>query len=1187
MKNNLCFICILTLILLFNFIPASTQNIPDFLVNEQGGTNCSDQLLPAIDGDGFGNLVITWQDRRSGGYFDIFAQIYLNSDTLPLSNFKVNDDIGDSFQRKPGVAVGPDLSFVIVWEDQRNNNFDIYAQRFASDGIAIGSNFKVNNDLGNAEQEQPNISIDSCGNFVIVWSDKRNGSHWDIYLQRYSNDGTALGNNVKINDDSGDSFQYWPTVCSDKNGNFVASWADGRNNNWRDIYAQRFSADGTALGNNFQVNTDTEGDNHIRADIAFVGDGNFIIAWEDNRNGHFDIFAQQYLNDGSPLGDNFKINEALSFTSQCNPSISSDFAGNFTVSWEDNRNDYNDVYARRFSNEGTPIAGDFKVNTDSTNEKQENSVISSDENGNFIICWEDHRYGFFGEIFAQYYLNDGTTVDENFIVNDDVGSENQEWPSIAKFINGDFIIAWVDSRSEGKDIYAQRYTSEGIALGINFKVNDNTQDNYTQRPSVATSMDGSFVITWADFRLSELFNIFAQRFSSDGTPLGSNFKVNYLSAAENYSPVVACKPNGDFIICWGDADEGGKNNAHFQHLQKNQDSKQNFISEKLFGEPDIWAQQYLSDGTPIGENFRVNDNSGFSFQSDPDVAVDAAGNFIIAWEDNRSGFYEIYLQRYLSDGTPLGINFKVEDAIYSDYQLGASIASDAAGNFTVAWRDHRNNNFNIFCRRFSNDGTPIESSFQVSGDTGNSYKYYPCISIGENGNFIISWTINFNGNDDVYAQRFLSDGTFLGNNYRISNTSEMEQNASEVVLGNNRIFSTWHDNRSGQTGFDIWANILDWGNSGQEIILIEGFQFISSGIDPVDPDMLDVMEEVLNDSLSFVRNSLGQTLVKIGPNWINGIGDWIVSEGYLVKMFATDSFSIDGSIVDPSTPVPVEQGFQFVSYFPENPIDALIAFETITNDDLDYIRDSQGQTLRKIGPVWVNGIGDCYPGEGYLVKMFAAGEIIYPASAKSSNKTNVTPTHFLFEGGNPADPVYSIYIKGLEIGDEVAAFDGDFMVGATRINSQNVFDNDLPVFSTLTNRKGYSGGNPIKLKVWDSKTGKITDVEFDMEIIYESYVSEKYPNEDGRYSIVNVNKGSLISGEDILVFPNPATENITIVSSSEIKKVSIINCVGQSVYINYINDVNVKIDTRSFESGVYVIKIETANGLEIHKITIK
>jgi len=70
--------------------------------------------------------------------------------------------------------------------------------------------------------------------------------------------------------------------------------------------------------------------------------------------------------------------------------------------------------------------------------------------------------------------------------------------------------------------------------------------------------------------------------------------------------------------------------------------------------------------------------------------------------------------------------------------------------------------------------------------------------------------------------------------------------------------------------------------------------------------------------------------------------------------------------------------------------------------------------IRKIGPTWVNGIGDCQPGEGYLVKMFAEGDIIYPSFAKSSGKVNKMPVNFHFKSGNPAEAVYTLYIKGLE-----------------------------------------------------------------------------------------------------------------------------------------------------------------------------
>ena len=187
-----------------------------------------------------------------------------------------------------------------------------------------------------------------------------------------------------------------------------------------------------------------------------------------------------------------------------------------------------------------------------------------------------------------------------------------------------------------------------------------------------------------------------------------------------------------------------------------------------------------------------------------------------------------------------------------------------------------------------------------------------------------------------------------------------------------------------QEGLLTTVEFIDSINSGspgeitQTISLDQGYQFISTRLEVEDNDMLNLLANNLNDNLDFVRNSAGETLRKIGPNWVNGIGDWITTEGYLFKMHNQDVLEITGTEILAQTPISLEAGYQFVSYLPADTIDAMEAFASILNENLEFIRNSQGSSLRKIGPNWVNGLGDCFPGEAYLIKMTSDAVLIYP-----------------------------------------------------------------------------------------------------------------------------------------------------------------------------------------------------------------
>ncbi|MFC2089008.1 T9SS type A sorting domain-containing protein, partial [Calditrichota bacterium] len=767
--------------------------VPDFQVNENVGLSSADQFHPSVSMDKNGSFVITWRDERNVE-LDIYAQRFAGDGSALGSNFKVNDDNEISTQRHPAISADGNGNFVIAWYDNRDGKGDIYAQRFLSDGSSLGSNFKVNDDIVNAYQDYPSIAADDSGNFVITWQDSRIDScNQDIYAQYYSSDGSALGNNFKVNDDSGPTDQWRPSAAIDGSGNFVITWGDNRNGgtDYSDIYAQRYAADGTALGNNFKIN-----DNIVNAwlggpSIVTDNSGNFVIAWTDERNGNRDIYAQRYYSNGTSLGNNFKINDDSGTADQVRSAICSDDSGSFVITWRDQRNGLYDIYAQRFSIDGNAVGNNFKVNDFGGSTQQDPPSIAADGSGNFIVVWLDLRNHHSGindlknsDIYAQRYASDGTTLGSNFKINDDVESIDQESPSIAADGSGNFVVAWLDYRNGCPDIFAQFQSSDGTALGSNFKVNDDTLGAYKLSPFITANNNGYFTITWYDNR-NDAPGVYTQRYTNDGMTAGSNFRFESDGLGGNYS--ITLGVNGNFIITW---------------------------VENYWICQNIYAQRFSGDGNSLGAKFIVG---GGWYEDYPSISGDANGNFVIAWLNYRGypygGYYDprVYAQRFASDGTALDSSFKVTDDTLNAGQGPPSISTDVMGNFVITWQDSRNGNGDIYAQRYANDGSAIGNNFKVNDDQGNADQWSPSISSDAIGNFVITWTDMRYEDFDIYAQRYSSEGSAVGTNFLVTNNRGW-RTETDVKLWNGRIYNTWIDRRTEGTRYDIWANVLDWNN---------------------------------------------------------------------------------------------------------------------------------------------------------------------------------------------------------------------------------------------------------------------------------------------------------------------------------------------------------------------------------------
>ena len=130
-------------------------------------------------------------------------------------------------------------------------------------------------------------------------------------------------------------------------------------------------------------------------------------------------------------------------------------------------------------------------------------------------------------------------------------------------------------------------------------------------------------------------------------------------------------------------------------------------------------------------------------QENPAIAIDAEGNFVVVWNSYRQDGSSngIFGRRLDSNCTPLSEEFQINIET-SGNQREPSVAMDAAGNFVVAWYGPgmaEEDKEDIFARRFDPNGLPLGSEFRVN--TSTAYRQYsPAVSAGTDGSFVVVWT---------------------------------------------------------------------------------------------------------------------------------------------------------------------------------------------------------------------------------------------------------------------------------------------------------------------------------------------------------------------------------------------------------------------------------------------------------------
>ena len=416
-------------------------------------------------------------------------------------------------------------------------------------------------------------------------------------------------------------------IVSDGAGGVIIAWEDTRNVHF-DIYAQRVDAHGNVLWKKDGVSICSAPENQNRPRIVSDGAGGAIITWHDVRNGisNSDIYAQHIDADGNVQWTKDGIPVCAVANAQNSPCIATDGAGGAIIIWQDFRTNYADLYAQRINKNGESLWAKDGVLVCGTSGAQSAPVVVVDGVGGVIVVWQDFRRTY-ADIYAQRVDGSGKTAWERSGVALCNAPGHESFPVITGNGAEGAIVAWVDTRNGNNDVFAQQVDGNGTVQWLTNGIPVCTVSGNQNYPVMVSDGAGGAILAWWDMRSGD-FNIYAQRIDLTGNALWvkDGLAVCVEANIQNCA-YISSDGSGGAIISWND----------------------NRVSAF-----DVYVQRIDPKGLAKWNNNGVAVSTAFDTQCFPVTINDGTGGAIIIWQDSRDSdksYWDVYAQKINGQGS--------------------------------------------------------------------------------------------------------------------------------------------------------------------------------------------------------------------------------------------------------------------------------------------------------------------------------------------------------------------------------------------------------------------------------------------------------------------------------------------------------------------------------------------------------
>ncbi len=365
--------------------------------------------------------------------------------------------------------------------------------------------------------------------------------------------------------------QVFPRLSLNASGGFLV-WQDNvTDGDGLGVSAVRLDSTLSAAFSGFRVNQQGAGDQE-KPDVALLNDGGAVFVWQSGAVGAQHIYAR-FLSPSNLWSTGDVLVNTFTNTGQVNPAVATLAGGNVVVAWSSlnqaSATSMQDVYAQLLSPAGPKVGGEFRVNQ-FTSYNQRDPAVAALPDGRFILVWvsEQERFGetllssAYGpassqamlsasvDIYARLFSAGGVPAGDEFLVN--TSSNLCANPRVSVAADGTFLVAWSERDltmpSNGWDIWARPFSSAGVG-GAARRVNTYQYgDQYQPQVSVSGT---DYLVIWTSLGQDGSWEgVYGQFLQNDGSPSGSEFRVNTTTVSRQMFPAVASAGTGRFLAVW-------------------------------------------------------------------------------------------------------------------------------------------------------------------------------------------------------------------------------------------------------------------------------------------------------------------------------------------------------------------------------------------------------------------------------------------------------------------------------------------------------------------------------------------------------------------------------------------------------------------------------------------------------------